>query len=333
MHMYMHGEASDNSLADDLEAADRLITEIDRLHSAPQIAQQVMVLTQDPDFDIRDVAACLEKDPALAARILRVVNSSRYGLRNPVTNIRQAASYIGQRSIRLITLTFGLVDKLARGPAKELYAIYWQRAITMAAVASRLTSVGGGKTDDAYTAGLLADIGMLIFAQLRTEQYTQLCQSTPHGPDLVAEERRVFGFGHPALGARLLETWSVPDPLVSAVICHHETDANEENRLVLAVRAGDLMADALWTPNSTSVLPAQSLMQKTFGIDTDGFIDLALSCRAEIDEAAELFGVRVGVPVNCDTLIEQAKQQYADISLQTALELDSLVTAFEEFST
>ena len=319
--------------ADDLAAADRLITEIDRLHSAPQIAQQVLLITRDPDFDIRDVAACLEKDPALAARILRVVNSSRYGLRHPVTSIRQAASYIGQRSIRLITLTFGLVDTLAQGPAKELFLSYWQRALTMAAVASRLAPAeNGGEADDAYTAGLLADIGMLVFAQLRTEPYAQICESTVHGPQLVAEERRVFGFGHPALGARLLENWDVPKALVAAVFHHNEVGSEEENRLVLAVRAGDLMADALWTPNSPSVLPAKSLIQKVFGIETDGFIDLALSCRSEIDEAAELFDVRVGVPVNCETLIEQARQQYADISLQTALELDSLVTTFEEFS-
>ena len=328
------GDTQSNCNSDDLAAADRLIAAIDRLHSAPQIAQQVLILTRDPEFDIRDVAACLEKDPALAARILRVVNSSRYGLRHPVTSIRQAASYIGQRSIRLITLTFGLVETLAQGAAQELFLTYWQRALTMAAVASRLTTVDARReTDDAYTAGLLADIGMLVFAQLRTEPYTQLCESTPHGLQLVAEERRAFGFGHPALGARLLETWEVPATLVSAVLRHHEPTPDQDNRLLLAVQAGDLMADALWTPNSSNVLPAKLLMQQTFGFDTDAFIDLALSCRTEIEEASDLFGVRVGLPMNCDTLVEQARQQYADISLQTALELDSLVTAFEEFST
>ena len=93
-----------------LKAADKLIGKIDQLHSSPQVSQKILNLTKNSDYNLNEVTKWLENDPAMTTRILRTINSSRYGLRHKVTNVRQAAAYIGQRSLRLITLTFGLVE-------------------------------------------------------------------------------------------------------------------------------------------------------------------------------------------------------------------------------
>lgn len=318
--------------AENLDAADKLIIRIDHLHSAPQIAQRILVITRNPDFSMREVAECLENDPALAAKILRVVNSSRYGLRHKVTNLRQAASYLGQRSLRLITLTFGLVETLTRGNAGQFYTNYWRRTLTTATVASHLSNFHREiRKDDAYTAGLLADVGMLVLAQFHTEEYLALCESTAHGRDLLDAEREKFGFSHAALGARLLQLWDLPDPLVEAVAGHHQVSTCSMP-LENAVRAGSLMADALWVRNSPSVLTAKTLMQQDFGLDTDGFIDLAVSCQHDISENAEMFGVQLGESFDCQQLIQEAMRMYSDASLEAALELDSLVAAFDDLS-
>ena len=102
----------------------RLIERADRIHTAPQVAQSLLRLTQDIDFDIYEVVACIEKDPALVARMLRIVNSSHYGLRHPVGNLQQAVAYLGQRTLRLIAMTFSIVEVFTRGAAKRLYADY-----------------------------------------------------------------------------------------------------------------------------------------------------------------------------------------------------------------
>src|SRR5262245_62682931 len=87
------------------EALDRLIRQIDRLHSGPGVAQKILALIRDPEFDMVEVAQCLEHDPALSARILGVVNSSRYGLAHKIASIRHAAAFLGRRSLQLVTLS------------------------------------------------------------------------------------------------------------------------------------------------------------------------------------------------------------------------------------
>jgi HD-like signal output (HDOD) protein len=320
------------TLSEDLQAADELIARVDQLHSAPQIAQKILSLTRDLDFNMDEVAKCLENDPALAAKILRVVNSSRYGLRHDVSCIRQAATYIGQRSLRLLTLTFGLVDSLTRGPAAKLYSDYWRRALTMATAASQLAALDEDVANhDAYTGGLLADVGMLVFAQFHAEAYTELCETAPHGPELIDRERERFGCGHPTLGARLLQRWELPEPLIDAVADHHGDPATGTG-LQIAVRTGDMMADALWTPNSPNIMAVKLLTQREFSLDTDGFIDLALCCQREVTECAIAFNLQLQGSIDCDQLIEEARRQHDEASLETALELDSLIMAFEDRS-
>lgn len=115
---------------------------------------------------------------------------------------------IGQRSLRLIALTFGIVDTLTRGVNAELYQRFWKRALCMSSVASRLSRERDDVIcDDVYTAGLLADIGMLVFAQVHGEHYAIFSQKFVHGPELIESERCEFGVAHPYLGARLLERW------------------------------------------------------------------------------------------------------------------------------
>src|SRR5579872_3465265 len=75
-------------------ALDRMIRQIDRLHSGPGVAQKILALIRDPDFDMVEVAECLEHDPALSARVLGLVNSSRYGLAHKIASIRHAAAFL-----------------------------------------------------------------------------------------------------------------------------------------------------------------------------------------------------------------------------------------------
>ena len=82
---------------------------------------------------------------------------------------------LGQRTLRTVALTFSLVDSFTRGAGGRIYNAYWGRALTMASVASRI-SLGRREIDqdNAYSAGLLADLGMLVFAQFENERYTAL---------------------------------------------------------------------------------------------------------------------------------------------------------------
>lgn len=253
-------------------AIDQLIDRIGQLHASPTVAQKVLQLTRNPEFEIREVAACLEQDPALAARILRVVNSSRYGLARKVSNVRQAAAYLGQRSLRMFAITFALVETLAGRSNSPLTNNYWPRAITMASTAALLCETHKlDCRDDAYTSGLLADMGILILAQLEAKRYEPLFESYEHGTPLLEAEQNAFDFTHPMLGARLLQVWEVPDSIVSAVANHHEPESQGDT-LCRVVQTADLVASAINRPTPENLVFSEIRLQNDFGMDRDAFM-------------------------------------------------------------
>ncbi|HYW79031.1 MAG TPA: HDOD domain-containing protein [Thermoguttaceae bacterium] len=325
-----------------LEAIDRLLDRMDRLHSSPAVAYRVLELLKNPEFDIQEVAGLLETDPALAASILRLVNSSCHGLTHPIASIPQAVAYIGTRSLRLAVLSFGLVDRLTRGTPQLVCRDYWRRAMTMASAAAQLCTtpldmnavllgdaVEQVPPDEAYSAGLLADIGVLVLAQVETEQYVAMYDELGHGSELVQAERREFGFSHATLGAKLLAQWKLPTRLTLAVARHDSVKSPPSSMVGRAVVAADLLADALWTPQSPRLPEAQAFLAENFDLDIDGFISLAVACKADIARNSELFRVELTGSIDCEELRNQASNRFRIEAMETAMDWDSM-TAFRE---
>jgi HD-like signal output (HDOD) protein len=287
--------------AQSLDAIDLLIARIGQLHASPTIARKILTLTRSAEFDVAEVAASLEHDPALAARVLRVVNSSRYGLRHRVSSIKLAANFLGQRSLRLFAVTFAVVDALTKNRRGRLYSDYWQRALATATAASRLAKTQAEvDADDAYTVGLLADVGVLMLAQLEGERYEPLYNCCADGFELLALERGEFGFGHPLLGARLLENWGLPASIVEAVAAHHDrpdrsdrSDGHERAAgLILTVQAADRLATAFLVPNRLNLTGTARFFLDHLGIAPRELLAFARTCVPEITETAREFGGR-----------------------------------------
>lgn len=268
------------------DAIDEMIGRIDRLHSAPAVARRVLSLTRGTDFDMTAVVTCLERDPGLSARILRLVNSSRYGLRGRVSGIRHAASLLGQRSMRLFAVTFALVEAL-RGPeTREIFGEYWLRARIVGSLSSELSHCARESVaSETYTGGLLADVGELVLAQFEQQRYFPIRKQFPHGTDLAEAERREFGFDHAELGARLLEQWELPDDLVNGVRHHHQESACE-TPFGRSVFVANLVADALMNPQRITLPKAIDALEVHFGLKPDSLIKLASSCRDDLKNDA-----------------------------------------------
>jgi HD-like signal output (HDOD) protein len=306
------------------------ILAIEALHSCPAVVLRILELLKDPEFDTQEVAAQLEKDPALSAAILKLVNSSWFGFTREIGSLRHAITCLGARSLQLVVLGFGLVDRLAKGAPAKVYHDYWRRALTIASAASRLCGRGdGARPDEAYTAGLLADVGALALAQIETDRYTPLYERQGHGRTLAAEEASQFGVDHAALGGHLLRRWNLPRPLVDAVTSHHH-DHPAADRLSRLVFAGDMMADALWTPQSPRMAETQQFLQTDFHLDLDGFISFALGCKKDILDSAAAFRVDLQGTIDCDAIRESAARQYKQAALECAADMDSLIAVVEQ---
>src|SRR5260370_27241707 len=180
-----------------------------------------------------------------------------------------------------------------------MYLEYWRRARTMATVAHRIAERAGVVSgDEAYAAGLVADLGVLALAQVVGAKYVELYLKHPHGSELVDAEIQLLSFSHAEVGSRLLERWGLPESVVTAVAGHHDPAVGGA-AIELAVRAGWLMSEALWTPNSPHVTAARKFLYEECHLNLDDFIDVALKCRNDIDESGGAFGMTKAKARDC----------------------------------
>ena len=289
---------------------DQLIRYASELHAASGVANSVLELTNRDDFVVADLVSVIEHDPALTARVLAAVNSSRFGLTRQISNLQQALAFLGQRTMRTIAMSFSVVNAFSKGVNEHIYRDYWRRSLTTSLVANRLSHlVPNVDANDAYVAGLLADIGILALAQFFPEVYLPVFEQQMHGPELVDAERAAFGFDHAEFGACLLEVWQFPPFLSSAVTAHHDKDEAEKVAVVRLIFAGNLMPDAIWLAQTSAFQAAFSCFEHFFHFSKPQFIELAIEVNQAVAREAELFQIGGLHAVDGETL-EIIKEGY-----------------------
>ncbi|HUT89785.1 MAG TPA: HDOD domain-containing protein [Thermoguttaceae bacterium] len=198
---------------------EHLVSKAGQLYSLPAAAMEVLELTNNPTVDVAALKQCIENDPALTTKVLRVVNSSLFGLSREVSDLGQALSLLGTKPLKLLVLGFSLPEKLFHGVAAEVLERYWRHTLTKAVAAREIAAmlrVHSG--DEAFIAGLLQDLGILLLIQEVGKPYLEFLQKVhDRGSDLATLETGLFGFDHTELTSRLLRHWGLPDVLVEAV--------------------------------------------------------------------------------------------------------------------
>jgi HD-like signal output (HDOD) protein/GGDEF domain-containing protein len=202
-----------------LSPLERLAQQAEQLYSLPAVALEVLRLAGQPQVDPRQIKLCLESDPALTSRILKVVNSSLFGLSRQVSDLQQALALLGLKPLKALLLGFSLPPQLLEGIQTESLKRYWQHAL-LKAVACRLIEqhVAPSDEEEAFVAGLLQDVGVLAMLQQLGENYAGLYLQSLDGSDqLLRLEAQELGFDHLALSARMLANWRLPPKLCQAV--------------------------------------------------------------------------------------------------------------------
>lgn len=209
-----------------MPAADPLNQLIERagtLYSLPSVAMEVVRQTSQPNVDTRAIKEAVESDPALTAKVLRVVNSSMFGLSGEVGNLTQALALLGVRPLKLLVLGFSLPDRMFAGLAGDQLRRYWTTALTRSVAARAIAKDWFGarvSDDDAFVAALLRDIGLLVLIQELGEPYLKFLTATADVNDSESQqslEQETLGFDHVELTAALLRSWRLPVALADAV--------------------------------------------------------------------------------------------------------------------
>ena len=189
------------------------------LYSRPTVAMEVVRLAEQSRVDPRALKKCVEQDPALACKILRVVNSSIYGLNRPVADLNQAIGLLGIKPLKLLVLGFSLPDALFAEVAARELRWYWTNTLTRAVAARMLSEQLWNQADDeAFIAGLLQDIGILVLMRELGAPYVKfLSGAIEEKCCLAVLEQDTLGFDHSQLSAALLAHWQLPQRLVDAI--------------------------------------------------------------------------------------------------------------------
>ncbi len=202
-----------------------IIADIHEIGSLPQSLAAVLNALDDPNTGADEIGELISKDVSLTTRVLRMVNSARYGRRRKVTRISEAVMVMGLNSIKMLTLSssiFGILpdDKLLeRCDIKRI----WRHLIETAANARNIAgAMGYPDPEEAFVAGIVHDVGIIIMLLYFKEKYIDLIQTMKkRKTGLCPVEYDALGFTHGDVGAEMINAWRIPPKLAYVVQNHH----------------------------------------------------------------------------------------------------------------
>jgi len=253
--------------------------------SQPEPLMRLSLLMADEQPNMAALAELIESDMALAAAVLKAVNSSLYGLSGRVQAVQQSITYLGMREVAGIALEIGL--RAVFPPAPEL-DLLWRRAARRGLVMGRLARMMQMDAWAAHSAGLFEECGKAVLFRHAQDHYRAMLRAATRDVELAELELAAFGVSHDALGAALCESWGVHAGAVASVRHHVSAQATQtlppslERRGILAL---SLIAHAITDdPDAIDERTAHIALQ--CDIDSQGLVRAARRVHEQLAEAA-----------------------------------------------
>lgn len=330
-----------NTTASEPWLSDRnLVTRLQQctsLPSPPAVAARIIELGQDPDVSMGEVASAVSLDPALAAKILRIANSPLYGRRRKTDNLRQAFILLGLNGTMTMALSFSLVTAFSgehQGGGLN-YTLFWRRSVLAATTARVLAAhrrLPGG--EDYLLGALLQDIGMLALDRAIPGLYRDLGAIQSDQEAVRAVERERLGADHAAVGAWLLQRWSLPEILQQAVAGSHDPEAlqtdDSTRDFVRHTAAAGKLAD-VWLRDPQLALSEELAcqLQSWFALDRESCVELLSTVAFELPDGAAAFDLELCDESTAQGILDQAREILMLRNLQVIHEAEQLYRATE----
>lgn len=222
--------------------------------SPPTVYFKLKKALDDPDASFEDFAKIISTDPALAARLLRIVNSPFYGMASRVETIPHALNIIGTNELSDLALATSVISKF-EGLPEDLIKVrdFWVHSIAVGLAARLIAKHKKAANEERYyLAGMLHDIGRLVIfkeAPAKSKQvFTEFYQKEL---SMIEVEKSVLGFSHAEVGGALLKEWKLPAGLVDAVLFHHQPfEAKTHTAEAAIIHVADFMVYEMGLGNS-----------------------------------------------------------------------------------
>lgn len=291
------------------------------LPSLPAVASRVVELTQQDQVSFKELAETIQNDQALAAKILRTVNSSLFGLRKRCSSINQAIVMLGLSAVKSLALGFSLVGAIKDSAGENFdMADYWRRALYTGVAAKNVAALAGvPNQEECFLGGLLQDMGMVALHKALGKPYlVALAQAGGEHRRVASCELDAFQVQHPDIGALLAQRWKLPEELVMPIKYHERPTAApaEHAGICRAVGLGNIAAELMVAEEPGPVLGRfYEKAEQWFAIERDKADEVLKAIGVATKEVARYLAVPTGGVANTAEVLERAREQLAQITL------------------
>ncbi len=289
------------------------------LPTLPHILLKLIEACGKEDTSISDLAKIVEHDPALCAKILRMVNSAYYNLPQKVNTFNQALALLGSETIKNIALSAS-VYQVFYGLKKDSgfnLKLFWWHSLMCAVIAKLLAKkTAYPKPEDAFLAGLLHDIGKLVLLENFPKQYTEILK-TSYGDNtaLFTEEQKVLGLSHADTGFWLINRWQMQPFIADAVLYHHQplTRIAHAFPLVKIIH----VANSICSEYDSSVDGQCDIAVEVFHLTRDEAQNIIVQAKDQVAQIAQSLAIEVEAPGQAESFFtDKDKEVQAHLTRQ-----------------
>jgi len=230
----------------------KVVSQVGDLPSLPAIYTQLMSELNKPKTSLESISKIISKDIGLTGKILQLVNSAYFGNLRRISVVEQAVAMLGVNTIKAMALTTEVFKKLEKNSIEEFdLDEFWSHSVRVGNIARMIAEMAGAEKvvqGHAFTAGMLHDVGRLVFASKLGTRYSKILRQSNNDEEIICLlEQSAFGVSHAEIGAYMIGLWGLHDPVVEAIAYHHTPMENyfEAFSEITAVHVADGIADMI----------------------------------------------------------------------------------------
>ncbi len=214
----------------DMTIVSKALSSIGDIATLPEVTVKIIEIVEDPKSTARELHTVIKTDPALSAKVLKVVNSAFYGLPGQIASVDRAIILLGMSAVKNIAVAASIARLFKKGKMSDHFSAkdLWRHSVAVGVTARMIHKASGQPAglEEVFLAGLIHDIGILVERQAFPDQLADAINRCVSGEGTFRDlEVKIIGADHQAFGDGLTTKWKFPRHLRAIVGFHHTPEA------------------------------------------------------------------------------------------------------------